>query len=54
MLASKRAFAQWDVAKVLQPRLFADVVFGRLNLQVEARRWRDGEEKNEPPAHVGN
>jgi outer membrane protein TolC len=47
-LASKRASAEWAVAKVLHPTLFPDVLFGQLHLQVEARRWRDGDENDQP------
>ncbi len=52
--ASKRASAVWGVARALQPSQFPDVLFGQLHLQVEARRWRDGDDKDEPPAHVGD
>ena len=41
-LASKRALAEWAVARALQPERFADTLFAHLHLQVEAGRWRDG------------
>lgn len=53
-LASKRAAAEWAVARALQPAQFPDVLFGQLHLQVEAHRWRFGDEGEEPPAHVGD
>ena len=52
-LVSKRASAEWAVAKVVQPTRFADVLFGQLHLMVEARQWRNPDE-DEPPAHVGD
>jgi Outer membrane efflux protein len=52
--ASKRASAVWGIARALQPSQFPDVLFEQLHLQVEARRWRDGDDKDEPPAHVGD
>ena len=54
MLASKRASAQWAVARAMMPTLFPDALFGQLHLQAEARNWRDGDEKDEPPAHIGD
>ncbi len=53
-LASKRASAVWGVARALRPSQFPDVLFGQLHLQVEARSWRDGDDKDTPPAHVGD
>jgi hypothetical protein len=53
-LASRRSAAEWAAARALQPSQFPDVLFGQLHLQVEARRWRDGDDKDEPPAHVGD
>jgi len=53
-LASKRASAEWAVAKVLQPTRFADSLFGQLHLLVEARHWRNPDEDEPPPAHVGD
>lgn len=50
MLASKRASAEWAVARAMMPKLFPDALFGQLHLQVEARRWRNGDENDEPPA----
>lgn len=46
-LASKRAFAEWAVIRALRPGEFPDVLLGQLRLQIEARRWRQGEEKDE-------
>ena len=37
-LVSRRASAEWAVAGVVQPTRFADVLFGKLHLIVEARR----------------
>ena len=53
-LVSKRASAEWAVAKVLQPTRFADALFGQLHLLVEARHWRNPDEDEPPPAHVGD
>lgn len=53
-LVSKRASAEWGVAKVLQPTRFADSLFGQLHLLVEARHWRNPDEDEPPPAHVGD
>jgi outer membrane protein TolC len=53
-LISKRAAAEWAVARTLQPTQFPDTLFGQLHLQVEARRWRYGDETEEPPAHIGD
>jgi outer membrane protein TolC len=53
-LASRRASAEWAAARALQPSQFPNVLFGQLHLQVEARRWRDGDVKDEPPAHIGD
>ena len=53
-LVSKRASAEWAVAKVVQPTRFADALFGQLHLQVEARHWRNPDEAEPPPAHVGD
>ena len=41
-LASRRASAEWAVARALQPERFAESVFARLHLQVDAQRWREG------------
>ena len=38
---SRRASAEWAVARVLQPTRFADVVLGQLHLRVDGRRWRE-------------
>jgi len=52
-LASKRASAEWAVTRALRPTVFPNVLFGQLHLQVEARRWRDGDDKkDEHPALV--
>ena len=53
-LVSRRASAEWAVAKVVQPTRFADVLFGQLHLLVEARHWRDPNENELPPAHEGD
>lgn len=53
-LASKRASAEWAIAKVLQPTRFADSLFGQLHLLVEAQHWRNPDEDDPPPAHVGD
>lgn len=53
-LVSKRASAEWAVARVVQPTRFADVLFGQLNLMVEARQWRNPDEGDRPPQHVGD
>ena len=53
-LVSRRASAEWAVAKVLQPTRFADSLFGQLHLLVEARHWRNPDEDEPPPAHVGD
>ncbi len=53
-LASRRAAAEWAAARALQPSQFPDVVFGQLHLQVEARQWQDGDDKDQPPAHVSD
>lgn len=53
-LASRRAFAEWAVARALRPGQFPDLLFGQLHLQVEARRWRDGEEKPARMDDTGN
>lgn len=53
-LVSKRASAEWGVAKVLEPTRFADALFGQLHLVVEARQWRNPDEGEAPPAHVGD
>ena len=53
-LVSKRASAEWAVAKVLQPTRFADALFGQLHLLVEAQHWRNPDEDEPPPAHVGD
>jgi outer membrane protein TolC len=54
MLASKRASAEWAATRATMPTLFPDALFGQLHLQVEARRWRSGDENDEPPAHIGD
>lgn len=51
---SRRASAEWAVVKVLQPTRFADSLFGQLHLTVEARHWRNPNEDELPPAHVGD
>ena len=43
-LASRRAFAEWAVARALRPGQFPDLLFGQLHLQIEAGHWRDGSE----------
>jgi outer membrane protein TolC len=53
-LVSRRAAAEWAVARTLQPTKFPDTLFGQLHLQVEARQWRYGDENEAPPAHVGD
>ena len=53
-LASKLAFAEWAVARALQPGQFADSLFAQLHLQVQAQRWREGDDKDVPPAHLGD
>ena len=53
-LVSRRASAEWAVAKVVQPTRFADVLFGQLHLMVEARQWRNPGGDEVPPAHVGD
>jgi outer membrane protein TolC len=53
-LVSRRAAAEWGVARALQPTRFPDALFGQLHLQVEARHWRYGDETEEAPAHVGD
>lgn len=53
-LASKRASAEWAIAKVLQPTRFADSLFGQLHLLVEAQHWRNPDEDEPPPSHVGD
>jgi outer membrane protein TolC len=45
-LASRRASAQWAVARALQPEQFADFLFAQLHLQVEAQRWREGDDRS--------
>lgn len=52
-LASKRAFAEWAVLRALRPGQFPEVLFGQLHLQVEARRWREGDERNETDVSPG-
>ena len=44
-LASRRAFAEWAVARALRPGQFPSLLFAQLHLQVEAQRWRDGSER---------
>jgi outer membrane protein TolC len=53
-LASKRVSAQWAVARALQPEQFSDSLFAQLHLQVDAQRWRDGDDTALAPSHVGN
>jgi outer membrane protein TolC len=53
-LVSKRASAEWAVAKVLQPTRFADALFGQLHLLVEAGHWRNPDESEPPPVYEGN
>ena len=53
-LVSRRASAEWAVAKVLQPTRFADALFGQLHLLVEASHWRNPDWDEPPPAHVGD
>ncbi|MDB6107027.1 MAG: TolC family protein [Gammaproteobacteria bacterium] len=43
-LESKRAFAEWAAVRVLQPAEFPNLLFGQLHLQVQAQRWRDGDQ----------
>lgn len=42
-LTSKRAFAEWAAARVLQHAEFPNLLFGHLQVQVEAQRWRDSD-----------
>jgi outer membrane protein TolC len=42
-LASRRAFAEWAAARVIQPAEFPNLLFEQLHLQVEAQHWRDGD-----------
>jgi outer membrane protein TolC len=53
-LASKRVSTEWAVARALQPERFADSLFAQLHLQVEAQRWREGDDTGLPASHVGN
>jgi outer membrane protein TolC len=46
-LASRRAFAEWAVARAVRPVQFPDLLFGQLHIQVEAGRWRDGHDRAE-------
>ena len=46
-LQSRRAFAEWAVARALRPGQFSDLLFGQLHLQAEASRWREADEKPE-------
>jgi outer membrane protein TolC len=48
-LASRRAFAEWAVARALLPGQFPDLLFAQLHLQVEARHWRSGDDRPERP-----
>jgi outer membrane protein TolC len=52
--ASKRSSAVWGVARVLGPTRFPDTLFAQLHLQLEAKQWREGDEKDTPPAHIGD
>jgi hypothetical protein len=53
-LGSRRASAEWAVARVLQPTRFPDSPFGQVHLLVEAKQWRNPGENEPPPAHVGD
>jgi hypothetical protein len=53
-LASKRVSTGWAVARALQPGRIADSLFAQLHLQVDAQRWREGDDAGLPPSHGGN
>jgi outer membrane protein TolC len=48
-LASKRALAAWTATRVLQPRMFPDLLFRELHLRLDARDGRADDAEAQPP-----
>jgi outer membrane protein TolC len=46
-LASRQSWTEWAVARALLPGQFPDLLFDQLHIQVQARRWRDGDTQDE-------
>jgi outer membrane protein TolC len=39
-LESRRTFAEWAAARVLEPDAFPSLIFGQLHLEAQAQQWR--------------